>query len=49
MKCPIAISHQFPVKVMFMGVVARTLPELGFDRRIFLKGISEKKVWKKTS
>ena len=34
---------------MFMGVVTKPLPELGFDGIIFLKDISEKKVWKKTS
>ena len=34
---------------MFMGGFARPIPELGFDGRIFLKRISERKVWKKTS
>ena len=49
MKCPRALSHQFPVKVMFMEVIPWQLPELSFDRRIFLKRISENKFWKRTS
>ena len=47
-KRPRVLSRRFPVKVMFMGVVAKPLPELGFDGIIFLKRISEKKLWKKT-
>ena len=37
------------MKVMFMGIVALPLPVLGFDGRILLKRISEKKVRKKIS
>ena len=44
---PRALSRSFTVKVMFMGVFLKPLPEFGFGRRIFLKRISEKKVWKK--
>ena len=43
-KRPRALSHLFPVKVISMGVVAQTLPEFDFDRRIFWKGVSYKKV-----
>ena len=48
-KLPRALSCRFPVRVIFMGVVATPLPEIGFDGRIFLKRISERKAWKKTS
>ena len=48
-KRPRSLSRRFPVKVMFMGVVSKHLLELGFDGRIFLKRISERKVWKKTN
>ena len=37
------------LKLMFMVFVAQPLPEIGFDGRIFLKRIPEKKEWKKTS
>ena len=43
-KCPRALSCHFPIKVIFMGVVAKPLPGLRFDRIIFLKRISERKV-----
>ena len=42
-------SHRFPVKAVFMEVVVQPLPEISFDGRIFLKRISAKKKWKKTS
>ena len=48
-KHPRALGSRFPFKVMFMGVFTQPIPELGFDRRIFLKSISEKKALKKTS
>ena len=38
-----------PVPTSFMGVVAWPLPEPVFDRRIFLKTISEKNVCKNKS
>ena len=48
-KRPRVLSCRFLVKMTFMGVVTKPLPELGFDRRIFQKRILERKVWKKTS
>ena len=39
-KLPRALSHRFPAKMVFTGVVAKPLPELGFDRIIFMKRIS---------
>ena len=48
-KRPRALSRRFPVKVMFVGVVVKPLPEHGFDGRILLERIPERKVWKKTS
>ena len=48
-KLPRALSRRFPIKVMFMGIVAKPLHEIGFDGGIFLKRITERKVWKKTS
>ena len=47
-KRPRVLSRLFNVKVMFMRVVTKPLPKLGFYGRIFLKRISERKVWKKT-
>ena len=47
-KRPRVLSCRFLVKMTFMGVVTKPLPEIGFDGIIFLKDISEKKVWKKT-
>lgn len=37
-------SRRFPVKAMFMGVVANPIPERGFDGRIFLERISKEEV-----
>ena len=37
------------VKVVFMGAINRPILEIGFDKSILLKSISDKKVWKKTS
>ena len=48
-KRPRALSCRFSVKVMFMGVAVKPLPELGFYGRILLRRISERKVCKKTS
>ena len=49
MKHPRALRRSFHIKVMSVGVVAQPLPELGSGREMFLKDISDKEVWKKTS
>ena len=46
---PQVLICSFTIKVVFMGVIARTLSEIGFDGGIFRKIISEKKVRKNTS
>ena len=42
-KRPTIRSRRFPVKVMFLGVVACPNEDRGFDGRIFLKRISERR------
>ena len=34
-------SRRFPIKFMFMGVVARTLPRYNFDGKILLEHVGE--------
>lgn len=37
------LSRRFPVKYRFMGVVSRYVPHHGFDGRILLESVSERK------
>lgn len=44
LKRPKATSRRFPVKIMYMGVVARPRPDKEFDGKILLKRVAKDKV-----
>ena len=42
-------SHRFPVKAMFMGVVARPVANKNFDGKILLERVSKEEVLQRRS
>ena len=48
-KGPRLFSRRFPIKMIFLGVVTQPLPKLGFEGRLLLRRIPEKRVRKKTT